>query len=881
MVTGKFMLIDGNSLIYRAFFALKSLSTGQGQPTQAVYGFVNMLFKLLEEENPDYIMVAMDIGRETFRNEEYEEYKANRPSAPEDLVSQIPIIREFLDLMNIPVVEREGYEADDIIGTVSKKAEEEGLSPLIVTGDRDALQLISAETKVLLTKKGITNMELYDEDSVKEHFGLEASDLVEVKGLMGDSSDNIPGVPGVGEKTALRLIKEHKTIDRLLENLDQIKGKRLQENLQDYASQALLSRRLSQIVRDVPIEIDLLECTAQKPDYEKLISLFHDLEFKSLTKRIEQKAGITNEDRENEKQEDSFIAHEFNLKEVTKVFEGEKVAVGYEEDQEKLAICFDTDKVYALSIHSKNREEEKFMQDFFEYVKNPDTDICCYQAKKTYKALLAEGIELERIAFDPEIAAYLLDPGQNRYDIDEVDREYDQDHAFKSKEYSQAQQVNAAFRLQDKMMARLEENDQKPLFSQMEMPLAVVLAEMEIAGVYVDLNQLKEMKKKFQKSSEELACEIHELAGTEFNINSPKQLGNVLFEKLELPVGRKTKTGYSTDVEVLSSLAKKYPIADKVLQYRQIMKLKNTYVEGLTALIDEKTGRIHTSFQQTITTTGRISSTEPNLQNIPIRSEMGREIRKAFSTESKEMAILAADYSQIELRVLAHLSKDDTLLEAFHRGEDIHTRTASEVFHVPMDKVTSSLRNKAKAVNFGIIYGISDYGLSMNLKISREEAKEYIDKYFNRYPKVKQYMNKNIKEARETGFVETIFNRRRYLPEINSRNYNLKSFAERTAMNTPIQGSAADIIKLAMVNVQKRLKDEKLKTKMLLQVHDELIFEVLEEEKEQAATLVKEEMEKAYALDVPMQVDLKMGPNWHDVEKVEAKNGGNRNDGED
>ncbi len=855
MAAKRMILIDGNSLIYRAFFALRPLANSSGQSTQAVYGFTNMLLKLIDDESPDYIAVAMDVGKTTFRNSEYEAYKATRQETPEDLRSQMPIIRQFLEYMNITVLEKEDYEADDIIGTVSLLGEQAGLHSLIVTGDRDALQLASDDTHILLTRKGISDMERFTTGTIEEKFGINPKQLIDVKGLMGDVSDNIPGVPGIGEKTALKLIREYDSIDGVLSHLDYIGGKKLQENLQDYAAQALLSKKLATIIRDVPVDVDLEALKIREPDYDAIAALFQKLEFRNLTARIQRRSG----NHQSIPKEESIDVETADFSTIINWRESKKAAAiyGYEDS----LYLSDGVQILKWQMKESNEAETRLLK---EWAEDEEAPKYTWEMKRIFKHLAERKIILKGIVFDAEIAAYLLDPGKNRYLLPELAREFGLD--VLSRESPRL--VETVYYLAAPMLEKLREYDQIPLLQEMEIPLAGILAGMEMAGIAIDEAQLIQMGQDLDLKIDSLAQEIYLQAGEEFNINSPKQLGEILFEKLKLPVGRKTKTGYSTDVEVLTNLSRKHPIPSLILEYRQLAKLKGTYVDGMLTLIDPKTQRIHTTFNQTVTTTGRISSTEPNLQNIPIRSETGREIRKAFTAGTKGWKILAADYSQIELRVLAHLCGDETLRESFFKDEDIHTRTASEVFGVPLNQVTPELRGKAKAVNFGIIYGISDYGLSVNLKITREEAKSYIENYFAQYPKVQEYMDRTIKEARENGYVATIFKRRRYLPDLHSRNYTIRSFAERTAMNTPIQGSAADIIKMAMVHVQKRMEKEKLKARMLLQVHDELIFEAPPEELDQLSRLVTEEMENAFPMAVPLKVDVGIGPNWYDVKKA-------------
>ncbi len=881
MAKRKLMLIDGYSLIYRAFYAIRPLTTRSGQPTHAVYGFVNMLLRILDEEKPDYVAVAMDKGKTTFRNESYAEYKGTRQETPEDLISQFPWIRKVLDAMNIVVLEQEGFEADDIIGTLSAMGDQEGFETIIITGDRDALQLVSDDTKVMLTKKGISDMEIVDADKWHAQYGITPSQLIDVKGLMGDSSDNIPGVPGIGEKTALKLIQAFGSIDGVLANLDQVGGKKIQETLQDHAPQALLSRKLATIVRDMKLGIKLEELRVAEPDSNQLLQILETLEFNNLATRVQKRYGVSERTTVANPTEMSTVTqghvHDITLLPITdqlwkEIFASHQLVVQIDPTESQVILVGDQDQAYKTVLNKAGEQMLAFPNDALRQVLQ-DSKIpkISYDVKRSYSVLMRSNLAMAGVICDPMIAAYLLDPGKNRYTMPDLALEYLQVDLPPDAGSDPLQLATYSKRLCPVMLDQLTQNDQLELFMNMEIPLAMILARMELNGIRVDGHQLTEMGILLGQRIERLTQEIFQAAGTEFNINSPKQMGEVLFEKLGLPFGRKTKTGYSTDVEVLTGLARIHPVADLILKYRQLVKLKGTYVDGLGNLINPETGRIHTTYNQTITTTGRISSTEPNLQNIPIRTEEGREIRKAFVPEKGGYSILAADYSQIELRVLAHISGDTTLTQAFFWGEDIHSRTAAEVFGIPIGEVTSSLRNKAKAVNFGIIYGISDYGLAVNLKISREEAKRYIESYFRRYPSVQFYMERVVEEAREKGFVETIMKRRRYLPDIHSRNFNVRSFAERTAMNTPIQGSAADIIKLAMVKVQTELDRRNMRTKMLLQVHDELIFEVPDEEMKLAIQVVRNEMENAYPLKVPLKVDMGTGPNWYDIKDIQEE----------
>lgn len=887
MDAGKLILLDGNSLLYRAFFALPPMSAPDGRPTNAVYGFMNMLLRLCADERPDYIAVAFDKSRVTFRHGEFADYKATRAATPDDLRPQFALLREVLGVLGVSACELEGFEADDIIGTLSRTGSQNSLEVLIVTGDRDALQLISPQTQVLLTRRGITETERYDLRALHGKYGLSPDQMIELKGLMGDQSDNIPGVPGVGEKTALKLLHEYGTIDELLARLGEMKGGKLAEKLSTYAPQALLSRRLATIVRDAPISLDLAEMRCREPDYPALRELFTELGFRSLLNRLDgPKAAGEDAAATPATDKETSGTPPYRVVEVAGAAELEKLAAAaaragefvfqsvtggnghLDSDLQGVAIAWDPCEIYYLPLQGEDESDRRNTAAALEILRGVLEDAgvakACSDGKREIIVLRQNGIELRGLAFDPQIAAYLLNPSRTNYRLEDLEREH-LGTDFLAGDLSPAGRVWATGRLRTALADLLKEKGLSELFARIEMPLTAVLAGMEIAGVKVDAGQLALMAEDLADKIAAVTQEIYDLAGTEFNINSPKQMGEVLFGKLGLPVIKRTKTGYSTDVGVLEKLAVRHPIADRILAYRHLVKLKGTYVDGLLTLINPETGRVHTTFNQTVTTTGRISSTEPNLQNIPIRTELGREIRKAFVPRDREWVILAADYSQIELRLLAHISGDETLRTSFVNAEDIHARTAAEVFGVSIGEVTGEMRSRAKAVNFGIIYGISDYGLSQNLRVSRETAKEYIDNYFARYPRVREYMDAVIAAAQETGYVTTLFNRRRYLPDLHNRNRNIRAFAERTAMNTPIQGSAADIIKLAMVNIAARLCELELRTVLVLQVHDELVFEVPPDELATVQELVRREMEGVYQLSVPLKVDTGTGPNWYDV----------------
>jgi DNA polymerase-1 len=865
---GKFMIIDGNSLIHRAFYAIRPLSTTAGEPTNAVYGFVNMLYKILADEDPACIAVAFDKGKITFRHDHFEAYKAHRKATPEDLRPQFDTVREVLRAMNIPVYECEGFEADDLIGTVTARAEEAGFESIIVTGDRDALQLVSDLTRVMITRKGISEMEVFDPAALKEKYGLEPRQVIDLKGLMGDASDNIPGVPGVGEKTAQKLVLEFGSVENLLANTDKLASK-LRQKLEENRDLALLSKRLATIIRDVPCEIDLTVCHRTDPDYEALLALFRRLEFrgmaKNITDRMREQLGPADagepaaESRCLRVDEEKFFA---GPAEVTALAYDLSVPDPVRADVAGLAISREAGEALFLA-------PGEYGAGVYEKLHRALSAIATHDGKKLLVTLARHGLPPRAIGFDTMVAAYLLNPAGQSQDIADLCARYLDETLLPGDDYRfTCTRAERTLRLFQALSPQLRELGMDELYYRVELPLVHVLADMEAAGVKVDRDRLQQMGEELGRKIDGLTREIFDLAGEEFNINSTKQLAVILFDKLQLPVIKKTKTGYSTDVEVLETLAAEHEIVAKILEYRQYVKLKSTYVDGLTNLINPVTGKLHTTFNQAITATGRLSSTEPNLQNIPIRLEEGRKIRKVFIPSEPDYFIVSADYSQIELRVLAHISQDEKFIEAFRNNEDIHTRTAAEVFGVPMEEVTREMRGRAKAVNFGIVYGISDFGLARNIKVSRKEAKQYIENYFDRYAGVRQYMTQIVEQAREQGYVTTVLNRRRYLPDLYSKNFAVRSFGERTAMNTPIQGSAADIIKLAMIRVYDCLKEEGLKTIMILQVHDELIFEVPGEEMAAAVKIIRECMEKAITLSVPLTVDIKKGRNWYDMEYI-------------
>lgn len=865
----RLMILDGNSLAYRAFYAVPLLNNSEGVYTNAIYGFSNMLFKMKEDIKPDYIVTTFDKKAPTFRHEQYEDYKAGRKKMPDELRDQFPIIKDMLGLLDINIYELDGFEADDIIGTLAKFAESKGIEVYIVTGDKDALQLATENINVVITKKGVSEVEIYNEKRMVEEFGVTPTQFIDVKGLMGDKSDNIPGVPGIGEKTAFKLIQSYGSVEAVLTNIDEISGKKLKENLFTYSEQAIFSKKLATIKVDVPIEFDL-DSIKSKENYNKedLRKLLFKLQMKTLIDKLKLEGVDSAED--NKPVEYIEVVTAESLKDLIKGFKEELYVNFLLKGEERFStievknifLC-DGDKNYLLNCETLlNNEEGKLaLKEIFENEKLKKNS---HNVKNAITALRKIGIEFKGLRFDSSIGAYLLDSSKGKYALETLINEYLGEDPKGQGIELQIKLTSYMEKLCVVLKNKIEEIGMGQLMYEVEMPLAEVLSSMEALGFKVNSQMLDELSVRFKREIEGSEKEIFELAEENFNINSPKQLGKILFEKLDLPVIKKTKTGYSTNAEVLEKLSDKHPIIDKITYYRQLTKLYSTYIEGLKNVIDED-GSIHSSFNQTVTTTGRLSSTEPNLQNIPIKYEMGREIRKVFIPRENEDILLSADYSQIELRVLAHMAGDENMISAFKEHSDIHTKTASEVFKVPLDEVTSIMRSRAKAVNFGIVYGISDFSLAQDLKITKKEAKEYMDIYFERYPKIKKYLEETTETAKDKGFVTTILNRRRFIPEISSSNKIVKALGERLAMNAPIQGSAADIIKLAMVNVYKEIEKRKLKSKLILQVHDELIVNVVKDELDEVKNVVKKEMEKVLTLSVPLEVDINIGSTWYDA----------------
>ncbi|MCG2111194.1 DNA polymerase I [Staphylococcus epidermidis] len=873
----KLVLIDGNSLSFRAFYALPLLSNHAGIHTNAVYGFAMLLEKIIKEEKPNHFLVAFDAGKTTFRHSKYSEYKGGRQKTPPELSEQFPYIRQLLDAYHIKRYELDNYEADDIIGTLSRQADEADFETIIITGDRDLTQLATDNVTIYYTKKGVTDVDHYTPEFIAEKYqGLVPKQIIDMKGLMGDTSDNIPGVAGVGEKTAIKLLNQFESVEGVYEHIEEVTAKKLKEKLINSKDDAFMSKDLATINVHSPIEVSLedTKLTLQDETAEK-IELFKKLEFKQLLADIDTSSNNEEVIDKTFEIEQDFQNVDFNdLNEAVIHFELEDT--NYLKDA-ILKFGFYTNHQHVVI----NADDVKNYKNLVRWLEDKNTTKIVYDAKKTYVSAHRLGINIENIEFDVMLASYIIDPSRSIDDVKSVVSLYGQNYVKdnitvfgKGKKHHIPEEsilnehiasvTEAISAVTPIMKSQLEDYNQIELLKDLELPLARILSEMEEIGIYTDINDLKEMEFEIQKKLDVLISNIHESAGEAFNINSPKQLGVVLFETLQLPVIKKTKTGYSTAVDVLEKLQGEHPIIDDILEYRQLSKLQSTYVEGLQKVIS-KDHRIHTRFNQTLAQTGRLSSVDPNLQNIPIRLEEGRKIRKAFKPTSKDSVILSADYSQIELRVLAHITQDESLKHAFINGHDIHTATAMKVFNVESDQVDSLMRRQAKAVNFGIVYGISDYGLSQSLGITRKKAKAFIDDYLASFPGVKQYMSDIVKDAKAQGYVETLLHRRRYIPDITSRNFNLRSFAERTAMNTPIQGSAADIIKLAMVKFSEKIKETKYHAKLLLQVHDELIFEIPKSEVEDFSKFVEEIMEQALVLDVPLKVDSNYGATWYDA----------------
>lgn len=863
----KLLILDSNSILNRAFYGVRYLSAKDGTPTNAIYGFLNILLKLIKEQEPDYICAAFDVKAPTFRHKQYEGYKAQRKPMPEGLAAQMPLAKDVLRAMGVTILEKEGYEADDIIGTVARLCEESEISCFIATGDKDDLQLASDKTKVILTvtKSGYNETIIYDDKAVKEKYHVTPTEFIDVKALMGDPSDNIPGVKGVGEKTAMSLIEKHHSIEYIYENIDDIglKGAMLQK-MKDGREMAFMSKELATINRNTPIEFNAEKCVFDGFENNgELYEILKRLELNSIIKKLDL-SGVDNV-KENE---DIFKDFSYQVGDKNMI-SGDKVTV---------VLDFDGDNISSAAVGAGNNAVVLNEQDDIKELLEDDSIAKVMFDVKEAIVKLNCRIDIKNIADDTAIAAYLVDPAKNEYTIEKLASEYFgtviekpevkqlsllDDVETDRSEYL-AKCAVALGVLNERIGDKIKENGQEKLYQEVELPLVTVLAHLEINGFLVDDNQLKEFADKLGEKIDALTNEIYMLAGEEFNINSPKQLGVILFEKLELKPVKKTKTGYATNADVLEKLRDKHPIVNFIMEYRQLAKLKSTYCDGLTAVVNPNTHRIHSVFTQTVTVTGRLSSTEPNLQNIPTRTELGREIRKMFVAKDGYV-LVDADYSQIELRVLAHIANDETMINAFRNNEDIHAVTASQVLGIPLEDVTKEQRSSAKAVNFGIVYGIGEFSLAQDLHISVKEAKAYIESYLEKYHGVRNYMESIKEQAKKDGYVKTMLNRIRYIPELKSPNYNIRQFGERVALNTPIQGTAADIIKLAMVRVDNRLINEGLKSKLILQVHDELIVEAHKDEVDKVKQILSEEMQNAMELNVPLKVDMSTGHSWYDA----------------
>ena len=907
MSSNRLLIIDGNSIMNRAFYGImnsKALMAPDGTYTNAIYGFLAILFKELEDLNPDYIAVAFDLKAPTHRHKMYEAYKGTRHAMPEELAQQMPIIKEILADMNITIIEKEGYEADDVLGTISKQAEKTGHDVTILSGDRDTFQLASKHITIRIprTKMGKTETEDYDEKKIQEEYGVKPIQLIQVKGLMGDTSDNIPGVPGVGEKTALKLIKEYKTIDNLYGKLEKgeadIKGA-LKEKLENNKDSAFMSRELGTILVNAPLGVNVEDLEVKEWNKEAVTNKFKELQFNRFIERFELKGLGTV--KEEKKIDDLFKIEENKIEEALNFVKRTKRLIYYmEKEKQNTDEHIINQKITSISIYNEEKNTVYFIpnfnaKEFAEVFSDQNIEKVSYKVKPDFIILKELGIEYNNIKYDAEIAGYNLNPTDKNtieemaikyleIDINEyIDNEFKdvkdpqenkqitlfdnsmQDEQLQKKnKYKNSLICYVIAKLEQKTIEDLKKVKTLELFNNIEMPLVPILANMQYNGMLVDKQELSNFGDILKQQINEITKSIYTLAGEEFNINSHQQLGKILFEKLKLPVYKKTKNGYTTDVEVLEKLKGKHPIIEKILEYRTLTKLNSTYVEGLIPYINEHTHRIHSSFHQTITATGRISSTEPNLQNIPTRAELGKQIRKAFKP-AEGYVYIDADYSQIELRVLAHISKDENMIYAFKHGEDIHKQVASRILNIPIEEVTKEQRSSAKAVNFGIVYGISDYGLANQIGVSNKQAKEYINQYLEKYSGIKHFMNSVVESAKEKGYVETLFGRRRYIPEIKSNNYMVRQFGSRVAMNTPIQGTAADIMKIAMINVYNKLKEENIDAKIVLQIHDELLLEVSNKDKEKAKQILKNCMEKATKLEIPLEVELSEGNSWYEV----------------
>jgi DNA polymerase I len=905
----RLMLVDGHGLAYRAYHALpESMATSDGEPTNAVYGFTSMLLDALREHHPDYVIVSFDVGK-TFRHDAFEDYKAHRAPMPDDLRSQIDRMYEVLDALNIPVHTKEGFEADDVIGTIARMAGESCAEVLIVTGDSDLLQLADGKAKILLPgRRRFGEFRLYDRDGVIERYGFEPERIPEFKALVGDTSDNIPGVPGVGEKTATTLMKSYPDLETLREHLDEVKPPRAQKSLSENFEVALQGRELATIVRNVEIELDLDRCIVTDFDRDKVVDIFRELEFRTLLDRLPE---IHTDEKETVTLESStrsiVSTHEDLDAFIAQASSAEALAVDVETDSTKassarlvgIAVATGPSSSFYIpvghsSIGSQQLDPETVHDALAPLLAHDDARLYAHNAKYDAVVLERHGYELPRFSFDTMIAAYIL--GENSLGLKELaftrlgiemkeiskligtgrsQITMDLTSIDEAGDYACAD-VESTWRLKDMLAPELEAHQQAQLFYEIEMPLIDVLIDMEKTGITLDVGLLEEVSRQLAAEITELENEIYSLAGQRFNINSPRQMANILFEELKLPAGRKTKTGYSVSQEVLENLRGAHDIVPLILEYRQLQKLKSTYVDALPNQVNPETGRVHTSFNQTVAATGRLSSTDPNLQNIPVRSGIGRTVRRSFIADNRpetrpfdeRARFLAADYSQVELRLMAHFSEDPTLLSAFQAGQDIHAATAADVFGVDISEVTSDMRRIAKTVNFGIMYGMQAYGLSRDTGMPRQEAQQFIDTYFERLPGVRAYLDNTKQLAAEQGYISTMFGRRRYVSDIGSSNFNRRTAAERIAINMPLQGTAADIMKIAMIRMHRELKDQGFQSRMLLQVHDELLFEAPESEIAPLAALVKDVMENVAELKVPLVTEVSVGDNWEELEPI-------------
>ena len=883
-------IIDGNSLINRAYYAMRNpMITKDGIFTQGIFGFLNMLDKIMRDYEPGYIAIAFDMKAPTFRHKEYGEYKAGRKKMPPELAMQIPLLKDVLRAMNIKQLELEGFEADDIIGTVAKRAEEAGLEPYIITGDKDELQLATDVTKVIITRKGVSEFDIYDKAAMIEKYGFTPEQFIDFKGLMGDQSDNIPGVPGVGEKTATKLIMEFGSIEELLADTERITPKGVRKKIEDNAQLAVMSKRLATINTEVPIETDFDDFLVREPDYDALVDIYTKLEFNKFLKKLNiankgissaadaASGGMTIDTSSFEK---IYVCEDSQLDGIS--LEGDAVLKVFG-DYDHLGDVT-VEGISALNGSTYYYFDNGKLKDLFGWLSRQDVKWTGHGLKHDYFMMMAEGIRDFNTGFDTMIAQYVLDSGRSNYSLSAISNEYLHFTVRDEKEFmSDNGQMDmfsdigkvymdygfevctAVINLMDIQKKDIERESLKSVYYEVELPLIEVMASMEHEGFKVDRETLLSYGSMLSEKTDEISSQVFEMAGETFNLNSPSQLGEILFDKLGLPAGKKTKRGYSTSADILEKIKDKHPIVPAVLEYRTLSKLKSTYIDGLLPLINKNDGKVHAHFNQTVTTTGRISCTEPNLQNIPVRQEMGRKLRRAFIPDSDECVLVGADYSQIELRVLAHMSGDEALTEAFNRGEDIHRATAANVLGVPESEITIEERSRAKAVNFGVIYGMSSFGLSSELNITRKDAEEYINAYFRKHTAVKEFMDEQVEFCRENGYVTTIMGRKRFIKEIKASAYMVRQVGERLAMNTPIQGSAADIIKIAMIKVYNAIKERGLRSSLILQVHDELIINTYRDERAEVEKLLVENMESAYDMTVKLKADLNEGENWYEL----------------